>query len=529
MSLFSFAKSAIHANENVLEGGINGLNQQLRESEENTAALLNTLKVVNAESDYNKILLATLNSVRKEFGWAYGSFWGYDEGLNALKFVTESGTVTPEFAEVTRNATFEKGVGFSGKTWQRGELMFVKDLGEMTDCCRLEPAQRAGVKSGVCFPIVVGGVFRGTMDFFTTVEIIPSESRLNTLRGIAAIVSENLTQIEVASDLAEKSNTLLLTSLKEVQGYVQDLDGSVSGVAVAVEQSSANIQAVFDATGTMSQNIETTGERITEVSDNINTVASAAEEMSASVQTVAGAIEEMSSSLSEVANNTGQASRMSEQASQKANETAAILNQLGESAKSIGKVVELIKGIANQTNLLALNATIEAASAGDAGRGFAVVANEVKALANQSAKATEDIRNQIEDIQRITQSSVDSTQAITSIIRDVNDINTMIANAVEEQTATINEISNNVSDVAQGANHVSKSVTVVSDHMHGIMTNMDGTVQSMQAIARNMTELNGGAADMRDKSSLAAERSNAIAGTLADLIRKAQNTGKQHP
>ena len=103
----------------------------------------------------------------------------------------------------------------------------------------------------------------------------------------------------------------------------------------------------------------------------------------------------------------------------------------------------------------------------------------------------------------------------------------MIANAVEGQTATMNEISNNVSDVAQGANHVSKSVTVVSDHMQGIVASMDETVQGVQAITRNMTELNGGAADMRNKSSQAAERSNAIANTLAELISYAESATKQ--
>ncbi|MDH4379634.1 MAG: methyl-accepting chemotaxis protein [Vampirovibrionales bacterium] len=405
----------------------------MNESNENAAAILNTLTAISSATTSETVLKATLDSVRQQFKWAYGSYWSLDKQLNALTFSTESGTVTPEFAKVTATASFAKGVGFSGKTWAKGQLMFVDDLGEMTDCCRRESAQRAGVKSGICFPIRIGGEIRGTMDFFTLEKITLSKNRLDALDGLNNIVNTALENMEKAY----KQRDNLIQSLETVQGYVKDLDDDVTSVAVAVEQTNGNIQ------------------------------------------TVAGAIEEMSASLSEVSKNTAHASHMSDQASIKASETATILNQLGESARNIGKVVEIIKGIASQTNLLALNATIEAASAGDAGRGFAVVANEVKALANQSAKATEDIRNQIENIQNITESSVDATNAITKIIQDVNDINTQIASAVEEQTATIHEISNNVSEVANGSR------------------------------------------EMGQKSSQAASRSNSIADTLVELISNA--------
>jgi methyl-accepting chemotaxis protein len=229
----------------------------------------------------------------------------------------------------------------------------------------------------------------------------------------------------------------------------------------------------------------------------------------------------MSASLSEVAGNTSQANSISEQASIKATETAAILNQLGESASAIGKVVELIKGIAAQTNLLALNATIEAASAGEAGRGFAVVANEVKALANQSAQATEEIRQQIESIQAITKQSVDATGEITTIIQEVSDISSMIAVAVEEQTATINEIATSVGDVANNSQAVSQSIQDTAQTVGNVSHQVMDSVTAVQQITSNMHQLDQGAKEMAARSDGAASQSREITESVNAMMAEA--------
>ena len=228
-----------------------------------------------------------------------------------------------------------------------------------------------------------------------------------------------------------------------------------SSVGLVVDQVSSASSELLSSAETMSATAEQTARQST-------AVAAASEEASANVQTVATAAEQLSSSISEIGRQVAESSRIATDAVRQAQDTNGKVMGLADSASKIGEVVSLITDIAEQTNLLALNATIEAARAGDAGKGFAVVASEVKNLANQTAKATEEIAAQITGVQGSTQEAVAAIEAITKTIEEVDAIASTIAAAVEEQAAATREIARNVEQASAGTQEVSSNIVGVT-------------------------------------------------------------------
>jgi len=226
-----------------------------------------------------------------------------------------------------------------------------------------------------------------------------------------------------------------------------------------------------------------------ETSAQANVVSAASEQVSKNVQTVATGVEEMNSSIREIAKNATESARVAGQAVTAADIANKTISKLGESSSEIGKVIKVITSIAEQTNLLALNATIEAARAGEAGKGFAVVANEVKELAKETAKATEDIGIKIEAIQADTRGAVDSIQQIGKVIAQINDISNTIASAVEEQTATANEMSRNVGEAAKGTAEIAQNITAVAQAAQNTTQGATNAQQAAGELARMATEL----------------------------------------
>ena len=237
----------------------------------------------------------------------------------------------------------------------------------------------------------------------------------------------------------------------EMQNLADQFESAVGEIVDAVSSASTQLEA---SAGTLSA----TAERAQEVT---SMVAAASEEASTNVQSVASATEELSSSVHEISRQMQESARMAGEAVSQARSTTERVSELSKAAARIGDVVELINTIAGQTNLLALNATIEAARAGEAGRGFAVVASEVKALAEQTAKATGEIGQQISGIQVATQDSVASIKDISGTIERLSEISSTIAAAVEEQGAATQEISRNVQQAARGTEQVSSNIVDV--------------------------------------------------------------------
>jgi ABC-type transporter Mla subunit MlaD len=238
----------------------------------------------------------------------------------------------------------------------------------------------------------------------------------------------------------------------KITAAIRDFDGQMKIVLKTVGGSAENLQ---NAANTLAANAEQSTRQTT-------TVAAASEEASANVQAVASATEQLTSSVREIGRQVTESTRMTGKAVEQASQSSAGMQGLAEAAQRIGAVVELINSIAGQTNLLALNATIEAARAGDAGRGFAVVASEVKALAEQTAKATDEISQQILAIQTATRQSVGSIEEIGTTIASVNEIATAIAAAVEQQGMATAEIARNIQEAARGTHDVSSNISGVS-------------------------------------------------------------------
>jgi methyl-accepting chemotaxis protein len=264
--------------------------------------------------------------------------------------------------------------------------------------------------------------------------------------------------------------------------FVNKVAETVAGIGHASGSLTEVSAGLSGVSGRLAESVDRTAAQAQQVS-------AAAEQVSRNVQTVAAGAEEMGASIREIANNANDAARMAGEAVAVVQDTNATVSKLGESSKAIGDVIRVITSIAEQTNLLALNATIEAARAGEAGKGFAVVANEVKELAQETAKATEDISRRIEAIQSDTTGAVAAIARIDEVIAQISDYQTTIASAVEEQTATTNEMSRSVSEAAQGTGSIAESISTISSVSSETGTDAGSAREAAEGLAAVTAEL----------------------------------------
>jgi methyl-accepting chemotaxis protein len=276
-------------------------------------------------------------------------------------------------------------------------------------------------------------------------------TEIGTMADTLQVFKEALIAKKAADEAAAVDADAKIERGLRVDDITRDFESMIGEIVETVSSASTQLEA-------SASTLTATAERAQELT---TMVATASEEASTNVQSVAFATEEMASSVNEISRQVQESARMAGEAVDQARTTNNRVSELSKAAARIGDVVELINTIAGQTNLLALNATIEAARAGEAGRGFAVVASEVKALAEQTAKATGEIGQQITGIQAATQESVNAIKEISGTIEKLSEISSTIAAAVEEQGAATQEISRNVQQAAQGTKQVSSNITDV--------------------------------------------------------------------
>ncbi|BBO84781.1 methyl-accepting chemotaxis protein [Desulfosarcina ovata subsp. sediminis] len=305
------------------------------------------------------------------------------------------------------------------------------------------------------------------------------------------VASGDLTQqIEVSG---QDEIGILLSAMKDMVDNLNHMFIDISKGVETLASSSTELSAISQQMAASSEqsagkssNVATAAE---EMSANMNSVAAAAEQASQNVGIVASATEEMSSTIQEIAQNTEKGRSISLEAVTQTTNASQKMEQLGRAALSVGKVTETITDISEQTNLLALNATIEAARAGEAGKGFAVVANEIKELAKQTAEATGQIRQQIEEIQVSTENSVEEIQRVTGIINNVNDVVGNIASAIEEQSIATKEIAGNVAQASDGIQEVTQNVAEASTVSINISSDIVEVNTASQEIANASSQV----------------------------------------
>jgi methyl-accepting chemotaxis protein len=271
----------------------------------------------------------------------------------------------------------------------------------------------------------------------------------------------------------------------KVVKYATDITARMK-VTEEVTNIAGSLATAAEQLTTVSQQMSANAE---ETSAQANTVATATQQVSENLHSVATGAEEMTATVQSIASNASEAAKVAGEAVKTAHGANATVAKLGESSAEIGQVIKVITSIAQQTNLLALNATIEAARAGEAGKGFAVVANEVKELAKQTAKATEDISQKITAIQEDTKRAVESIGSITGVINQINDISGTIATAVEEQSATTNEMSRNVTEAAKGSGDISQNVQGMAEAAESTARGAQDTQKSAQKLSELAAKL----------------------------------------
>ena len=409
-----------------------------------------------------------------------------DHDQDAAKFFEESlGTSFDKFsAALEEDKAYQAKMGkevtdSTGMTYSNSRMLIMIALGFAGLLCVI-----AGwlIVSGVSTPIRLMTAAMARLskhDLEVAIEGGERKDEVGDMAKAVQVFKDSMIEGDRLKAEQEEADKRTRARTARMDELTRNFESSVSGIVQGVASQAVQMES-------SAQSMSATAEETTK---QASAVAAASEQSSANVQTVASATEELSSSISEISRQVGHSSQITANAVSEAGKAGERVQGLVSASQKIGEIVALINDIADQTNLLALNATIEAARAGEAGKGFAVVAAEVKNLATQTSKATEDISAQISGVQGATQDAVRAIDAISKTIGDIDNIATTIAAAVEEQGAATREIARNVEEAAKGTQEVSANIGGVTEAANGTGASAGQVLIAAQSLTGQSTQL----------------------------------------
>ena len=357
---------------------------------------------------------------------------------------------------------------------------------------------------GVC---IVLGILATVFAVFTVIKLVKRMDKIRIFaeklgKGNLSVKSGFTSRDELG--IIGRSLDNMVDSLKNMFRGIMDKSAKLNDLSSQLSNIATNVSK---GTNEVSHHSKAVSEAASVMSSNMNTVAAAVEETATNVSLMADAADGMKNTINEIASSAEEASHITEAAVSRSRQASDRVGTLGKAALDVGKVTETITEISEQTNLLALNATIEAARAGEAGKGFAVVANEIKALAHQTAEATQDIKAKIDSIQESTTETVSEIEEISKVVNQVNEIVSDIASAVEEQSSTTTEIASNVSQASEGIREVTENVANNSTTADTVARDIANVSKTSSEIAHNTNLVEENAVTL---SKLAGDLSSAV-------------------